>query len=408
MCSYLGTFPGALARSMIALLSERGDVVLDPFSGRGTVLLEARLLERVPLASDVNPIAVILSRGKNTQVSEGAVTAFLQTLRESYDRHTYIAEAQVQPDKIQLIFHPQTLAQLCYLRRRLIRTQTHEADFLLATLLGVMHGSERLDGSSMYASISMPNTFSMSPNYVRKFVEVKRLNRTARDVFDLLDSKTQRLFREPAPASAPGVVIAADAKSISEVPAFSGYRGKVRLVVTSPPYLDVVNYAKQNWIRDWLVESHPATKGTPAPDDNLTLQGWLDFMRRTITQLKLLLAKDGTIVLVIGDVARPRGSQLSLARALVQTLQHERQFGYIGVLDDYIGHAIKTTRIWGDTKGKATEVDRIIVLSDEPPMLRTDQLLEAIGEQNVAATALHQLDANRLAENARVLTRSSS
>lgn len=393
---------------MIALLSEPGDVVLDPFSGRGTVLLEARLLERVPLASDVNPIAVILSRGKNTQVSEVAVRSYLDALRETYDRHTYIAEAQVQPDKIQLIYHPLTLAQICYLRRRLIRTRTDEADFLLAALLGVMHGSERQDGSSSYASISMPNTFSMSPNYVRKFVEVKRLNRTARDVFEILDAKIQRLFREPAPCSAPGVVVAADAKTISEVPAFREYEGKVKLVVTSPPYLGVVNYAKQNWIRDWLVDSHPITMGTPAPDDDLTLQSWLDFMRRTIAQLKVLLAKDGVIVLVVGDVARPGGSQLSLARALIQTLQHEREFGYIGVLDDYIGHAIKTTRIWGDTKGKATEVDRVIVLAHEPPVLRTEQLLAAIGEQNVTPAALLQLDVDRLAENVRILTRSSA
>ena len=68
----------------------------------------------------------------------------------------YLPEDLAQPDEIHLIFHPRTLAQLCY---------------LIGCVLGVMHGGERKDGTSGYLSISMPNTFSMSPDYVRRFVQ---------------------------------------------------------------------------------------------------------------------------------------------------------------------------------------------------------------------------------------------
>ncbi len=68
MCSYLGAFPASVARSWISMLSEKGDIVLDPFVGRGTTLLEARLMGRMPLVADLNPIAVALTRAKNSTV----------------------------------------------------------------------------------------------------------------------------------------------------------------------------------------------------------------------------------------------------------------------------------------------------------------------------------------------------
>jgi hypothetical protein len=41
MCSYLASFPASLAHAFIARYSRPGDVVLDPFSGRGTTPLQA-------------------------------------------------------------------------------------------------------------------------------------------------------------------------------------------------------------------------------------------------------------------------------------------------------------------------------------------------------------------------------
>ena len=141
MCSYLGTFPASLSRAMISLLSEEGDRVIDPFSGRGTTLLEARLLGRHALVSDLNPMAVALSRAKNADVTYEQVISEIDALRAAYDRPMYLPEAHVQPDDILLIYSPETLAQLCYLRRRLLRSTTDVRAFLLGALLGVMHGS---------------------------------------------------------------------------------------------------------------------------------------------------------------------------------------------------------------------------------------------------------------------------
>lgn len=384
---------------MISLLSEPGDRVIDPFSGRGTTLLEARLLDRHALVSDLNPMAVALSRAKNSNVTYEEVISEIEELKKSYDRLMYLPEAHVQRDDILLIFSPETLAQLCYLRRRLLKSSNDVCEFLLGALLGVMHGAERQDGTSAYASISMPNTFSMSPNYVRRFVETNQLTRGHRDVFEILAAKVDRIFKEKPPTNNKGVVVAWDAKRLSESPELAEYQGTAKLVITSPPYLGVVNYAKQNWIRNWLLAPADYFGREADLDDNLTLASWIDFMEVTIVDLKKFLLPSGVIVLVVGDVATPR-SQINLARHLIQRLQHGKVFSYIGVFDDYIGHEGKTTRIWKETKGMATATDRLIILSNQEPDFHVDEMARVMGLTREQKTLFAGINACSLASRA--------
>jgi site-specific DNA-methyltransferase (adenine-specific) len=407
MCSYLGTFPASLARAMISLLSAPGDNIMDPFSGRGTTLLEGRILQRRALVSDLNPMAVALSRAKNADVTMEQALSEIEALKSSYDRVMYLPEAHVQHDDIQLIYSPETLAQLCYLRRRLLKSDSDVRAFLLGALLGVMHGAERQDGTSAYASISMPNTFSMSPNYVRRFVETKQLNRIGRDVFAILAEKVERLNKSDWPVGNKGIVTVSDAKQLSQNPDIAEYHGKVKLVVTSPPYLGVVNYAKQNWIRNWLLEPADYFGREADLDDNLTLPAWLDFIEATIEQLKTFLTPDGVIVLVVGDVASTK-SHINLARHLIQRLQHDKVFAYVGVFDDYIGHDIKTTRIWKETKGKATATDRLIVLSHQEPVFNVAAMADAMGITEENSVQLRGINAATLAANARMTAGNSA
>src|SRR2546421_7575958 len=60
--SYRACFKPQLPRFFIERLTQPGDRVYDPFMGRGTTLLEAALLGRVPLGCDVNPLSVVLAR----------------------------------------------------------------------------------------------------------------------------------------------------------------------------------------------------------------------------------------------------------------------------------------------------------------------------------------------------------
>ena len=60
--SYRACFKPQLPRFFIERLTQPGEVVYDPFMGRGTTVLEAALLGRVPCGCDINPLSVVLTR----------------------------------------------------------------------------------------------------------------------------------------------------------------------------------------------------------------------------------------------------------------------------------------------------------------------------------------------------------
>src|SRR5215207_924680 len=84
MCSYHGMFPAKLAHYFIQRYSRPGGVVLDPFSGRGTVPLQARVEGRCTISNDLSPLAYVLSRAKAKPPSWVAVNKYLDNLEKRY------------------------------------------------------------------------------------------------------------------------------------------------------------------------------------------------------------------------------------------------------------------------------------------------------------------------------------
>ncbi|HMX03854.1 MAG TPA: DNA methyltransferase, partial [Chitinophagales bacterium] len=62
--AYRACFKPSLPKYFIEKYTNEGDVVYDPFSGRGTTVIEAALRGRRIIANDVNPISAILSGGR--------------------------------------------------------------------------------------------------------------------------------------------------------------------------------------------------------------------------------------------------------------------------------------------------------------------------------------------------------
>src|SRR5713101_3504405 len=58
--SYRACFKPQLPRFFIERLTRPADTVYDPFMGRGTTLLEAALMGRVPIGCDINPLSRVL------------------------------------------------------------------------------------------------------------------------------------------------------------------------------------------------------------------------------------------------------------------------------------------------------------------------------------------------------------
>jgi site-specific DNA-methyltransferase (adenine-specific) len=369
MCSYHGMFPAKLAHYFIQRYSHPGDIVLDPFSGRGTVPLQARVEGRRTITNDLSPLAYVLSRAKANPPSWMVINKHLDNLEKRYSRAT-TSEPDVSPD-IAMLFHPNTLRQICYLRERLLSAPTYEwspeASMIAGALAGIMHGSHRRDGTSQYLSISMPNTFSMSPTYVEKFIREKNLIAPDQDVFQCLRDKLARLYLD-AVDGPDGQIFRADAPVLMR----NNIRaGSVDLVVTSPPYLQVVNYGTANWIRLWLLgidevgreRGEGRLKLDAALDHRHTYDSYRGFLLRTLTGVKQVLKRDGVAAVVIGHVADPGKDPVPLAKKIWDDVGAQTELRLVNLIEDVLPVQSKVSRIWGDTKGQATDKDCVLVLT---------------------------------------------
>jgi hypothetical protein len=355
LCSYFAMFPPQIPRVFIEWLTLTGEVVYDPFSGRGTAPLEACRLGRIGLGSDANPLAYVLTGAKVDPPTMEEVGFRLENLRQ---RMPSWKEWDAVPE-IEMLYSPKVLRQLCWLRTQL-KIQDRVDRFIMATVLGMMHANYKVGSPARGLSISMPNTFSMSPAYVRGYIAAHDLRPPEVDVFEMLRRKFERMSLPEATARR-GRAWAADARTGGEAT-----EGRARLVFTSPPYLGVIKYGKYNWIRLWMLGHSPRDV-----DDELvatsSLRRYLEFMRGVLERLARVVDPAGFACLMIGDVSeKASGATLNLAETVWRNTAATTGWRKLGIVNDHIPEQHKVSRIWGnEKKGNATKTDRILILA--PP-----------------------------------------
>jgi hypothetical protein len=391
MCSYLASYPAALTHAFIARYSRPGDVVLDPFSGRGTTALQACAEGRIGVGNDLNPFAHLLTAAKVEPPTRAQTATRLAQLRLAWSAGSagWLAlgarvsndptaddaripragsavsptdPAETVPAEVALAFHPRTLGQLLFVRTTL-RLDDRTDRFLAAALTGILHGK-----SASYLSELMPNTFSMAPRYVRDFAARTAFASPDRDVFDGLSKKLDRLFRQPPPRTE-GLALLGDARDVASraraALRASGRPDRARLVITSPPYLRVVKYGYYNWLRTWFL-GFDARAIDAALDDAHHRTPYLAFLREVLASLRPALTDDAVVVLVIGDVLTDRGRQIrggvGLAERTWEAAARPEGYRLAGVALDDVAAGRKMTKLWGDEAGRATKTDRILVL----------------------------------------------
>lgn len=382
LSSYLGGFPPKLPRFIMEKYVPARTTVLDPFCGAGTTLVEAKLGGRPTVGVDKNPLAVALSRAKLASVDLDQVYARLDELA-----HDFPGEVALDPDSdnIRIIFHPRTLAHLCFLRDAL--DPAREADaFLIGAILGIMHGKMRKDGGTAYLSIDMPNTFSMSPDYVRKFVKTHKLIQPSIDVFYQLRHRAAWLLRSGAlPDQPPATVIEGDATNLQALLKAAGLR-TVGAVVTSPPYLGILRYGAFNWIRLWFLRQSQQQVDRFL-DGTDSMDVYLSFMATFLDSLSKVTKPGAVVAMVIGDVVE-NGQHVQLAERVWQELGEMFPFEFVGNIEDGYDNHTKTTRIWGEErKGRATPKDHVLIVRRVRTVYATGNQAGVVAPTRVARDA---------------------
>ena len=297
ICPYFAMFPPGFVERYVLAFTNPGDVVFDPFSGRGTTIFESLLLGRRAYGLDINPVAACVSAAKAAPPVRATLVSRIENLRaECMDAGTIELPTT---EFFEACYAPQTLRQIVFLRNSLSWKTSKVDRFIAAMALGCLHGESHKSKNCF--SNRMPRTISTKPDYSVRWWADKGLVAPERDVFDILSSQVDFRLAKGVP-SLVGEARLGDVRNATSM--FRKLNGKVKLVVTSPPYLDTTDYGEDQWLRLWFLGGAERPKGRIFADARHgTAEAYWTFLAAAWNGISGLLAPDCTIVIRIGGMS---------------------------------------------------------------------------------------------------------
>lgn len=252
LCPYFAMFPETFVERWVARLTKPGDLVLDPFSGRGTTPFQSLLMGRRALALDVNPVAYTISRAKTSSPPASALRARVTRLESLYDPHSIDHELKELPVFFRHAFTTATLRQILFLRQHLSVRESDTDCMLAALVLGSLHGES--EKSPVFLSNQMPHTISTKPAYSVRFWKERGLRAPRRNVFELLRNRISYRYASERPTGRASIW----QMDMRDLPRRAeDIERPVRCVITSPPYFDVTSFEEDQWLRLWFLGGPP-------------------------------------------------------------------------------------------------------------------------------------------------------
>lgn len=349
--SYRACFKPQLPRFFISLLTKKGDVVYDPFSGRGTTVIEAGLMGRSVVANDINPLSRVMTEPR-----------FFPPDPEQVEKRLALVQkegARADLD-LSMFYHPVTEQEIAALREYLLaRREAHRDDMVDRWI--AMVATNRLTGHSkgFFSVYTLPPNQAVSPTSQEKINKKRRQAPEYRDTRQIILAKTKSLLRtlteeeqrNLARAGKSARLLSEDARHTREIPDES-----VDLTVTSPPFLDIVQYREDNWLRCWfngLDEQAIGKRITMAR----TLEGWSSVMGQVFSELYRITTPGGYVAFEVGEVRK-------------RTVRLEEHVVPLGIRAGFTCDCIlinqqvftKTSNIWGvENNACGTNTNRIVV-----------------------------------------------
>ncbi len=341
--SYRACFKPQLPRFFIEAFTRPGACIYDPFAGRGTTLVEAAMAGRRAIGNDVNPLSSLLVASRLNPPTVGAVARRLSDLE-----HTLPHGADA-PDDLLAFYHPDTLQDIARLRAYFLETPGDSIDAWIRMVC-----LNRLTGhsSGFFSVYTLPPNQATSAARQRKINEARGQIPPKRNVFEIILRKTKSLLKTPLPAEfgREGACLLTGPAECTPGIADSS----VDLIVTSPPFLDVVDYPVDNWLRCWFAgidaQAVPITL-------HRSLADWELFIAACLKEFARIVRPGGKIAFEVGEV---RGGKVALEHTVLSAAQG-LPFDPLAVM---INRQIftKTAQCWGvDNNAKGTNSNRIVV-----------------------------------------------
>ena len=373
--SYRACFKPQLPRFFIERLTEPGDVVYDPFMGRGTTPVEAALLGRVPFGNDINPLSITFTRPRLHPPTFDELSERLSQIN--------LTGQDEFPEDLLVFYHPDTLREICALKKHFLRRQAaqtsgapnsdsarnhtnpNQADSEIGAPLDPiddwlrMIALNRLTGHSpgFFSVYTLPPNQAVSVQSQRKINEKRNQTPPRRHVAQIILKKSRQLLGDCTLAARRTLASMVDHAVLLKAPADSTQRlpaNSVSLVVTSPPFLNVVQYADDNWLRCWFLGIDPKSVQLTVPKK---LDAWAAAMTNVFRELHRVLKSGGHVAFEVGEV---HGGRTKLEETVLPCGVAAGLEPVLVLINDQ--KFTKTANCWGvDNNFKGTNTNRVVL-----------------------------------------------
>jgi len=342
--SYRACFKPQLPAFFIERLTQLGDIVYDPFMGRGTTPIEAALRGRIPYGNDTNPLSKAFTEPRiNPPTIEQIHARLTEIPWRDFTDVTHV--------ELAAFYHPGTLAKIEGLRGWLLDRQAKgkldQTDRWIR-----MVAINRLTGhsSGFFSVYTLPPNQAVTVKRQLKINEKRDQVPPFRDVPAIIAKKSKNLLSQ-------GIVNAKDALFLTgqsdDTPMIPD--GTVSLTVTSPPFLDIVDYESDNWLRCWFLGVDPKTVKI---SKHKSVTDWQEFVAKTLTELARVTKAGGHVAFEVGEV---RNGAVRLEENVIAAAKG-LPFDVLGVMINQ-QEFTKTSNCWGVSNNKSgTNSNRIVLL----------------------------------------------
>ena len=353
--SYRACFKPQLPRFFIERLTQPGDVVYDPFMGRGTTPVEAALLGRVPYGNDANPLSIIMTRPRLDPPTLDQIEARL--------RQISLDDPADTPDDMLAFYHPDTLRGISSLKKYLLRRRTSgEADSIDDWLALV--ALNRLTGHSngFFSVYTLPPNQATSPKAQLRINQRCNQVPPKRDIVKIILKKTRQLLGDVTIATRGTLDKVRSKAKLLTCPADGTSKianDSISLVVTSPPFLNIVQYATDNWLRCWFLAIEAKAVKLTVPSN---LDRWQQEMSSVFRELHRVVRPGGRIAFEVGEI---HGGKTRLEEAVLPCGVAAGLNPILVLINDQ--KFTKTANCWGiSNMSKGTNTNRIVLFRKQP------------------------------------------
>lgn len=348
--SYRACFKPQLPNFFLKKYSKLRSIVLDPFAGRGTTAIESALLGRIPISNDINPISRILTEPRLQPPRYDELVERLNSI--SFDENL---GADID---LSMFYHKKTEAEIVSLKNYLkARKEEGKEDYIDKWIR--MVATNRLTGHSK----NFFSVYSLPPNQSATQEEQIRINKRLRqipqyrDVKKIILKKSKSLLKDITPSIRKGLFeIAKYAVFLEEDSRdLKGIEGNyVDLTITSPPFINLVDYVKDNWLRLWFNSYDYISLKSKVTILN-KLADWALFVRDTLRELYRVTKPTGYVAFEVGETKKADLSEIVYEKGIEVGFQHIATFINLQKFT-------KTSNIWGvENNKKGTNTNRIVL-----------------------------------------------